>query len=178
MYFKLERMSTRATTLAAMSANTDVEWLTATEDAAWRGWLEATQRIAAAIEHDLRQVSGLTFDDYEVLVNLSEADGRAMRMSELAARTVQSASRLSQRVDRLTDKGFVERRRCDEDKRGFFAVLTGKGLACLADAAPGHVESVRRHLFDLLSPTDVTALAELMPRVAAASHAARVDTDG
>jgi DNA-binding MarR family transcriptional regulator len=160
-----------------MTSNTRVAWLTGVEDAAWRGWIEATQRIASAIEHDLRHDSDLTFDDYEVLVNLSEADGQAMRMSELAMSTVQSASRLSQRVDRLADKGLVERRRCEEDKRGWFAVLTGEGLAALAAAAPRHVESVRRHLFDHLSREDVVTLAELMPRLTAAFHAAQDHDD-
>jgi DNA-binding MarR family transcriptional regulator len=161
----------------AMTSNAGVTWLTAEEEAAWRGWIEATQRIALAIERDLRHDSDLTFDDYEVLVNLSEADGRALRMSELAMSTVQSASRLSQRVDRLADKGLVERRQCEEDKRGWFAVLTDEGLASLATAAPGHVESVRRHLFDHLSPDDVVTLAEMMPRLAAAFHAARDHAD-
>ncbi len=160
-----------------MTPNTGVAWLTGEEDATWRGWIEATQRIAAAIEHDLRNDSGLTFDDYEVLVTLSEADGRAQRMSELAMSTVQSASRLSQRIDRLADRGLVERRPCEEDKRGWFAVLTDEGLASLAAAAPGHVESVRRNLFDHLSPDDVVTLAEMMPRLASSFHAARAHAD-
>ncbi len=165
-------MSTGSASIFVMTPVADVAWLTREEDAAWRGWLEATERIASAIEHDLRQESGLTFDDYEVLVNLSEAGGREMRMSELATSTVQSASRLSQRVDRLSGKGYVERRRCQEDKRGWFAVLTDDGLHALAAAAPGHVESVRRHLFDHLTADDVVTLAEMMPRLAAAFHAA------
>ena len=150
-----------------MTPQHDVAWLTEDEERAWRGWIESTMRIASSIERDLRNDSDLTFDDYELLVSLSEADDRRLRMTELSAQTVQSASRLSQRVDRLTERGFVRREPCAEDRRGLFAVLTDEGFARLAAAAPCHVESVRRNLLDHLTPADLEVLAQLMPRLAA-----------
>ena len=160
-----------------MTPQHDVTWLTANEERAWRGWIESTMRIASSIERDLRNDSDLNFDDYEVLVSLSEADDRRLRMSELSAQTVQSASRLSQRVDRLTERGFVRREPCTEDKRGLFAVLTDEGFARLDAAAPCHVESVRRNLLDHLTPDDLEVLAQLMPRLAAEARSDRRPAD-
>jgi len=132
----------------------------------WRGWIDSTRRINAAIEKDMRADSGLTGDDYEVLVRLSEAPERRLRMTELAAAVTNSPSRLSQRVDRLERDGLVARRRCPNDGRAFHAVLTDLGFAKLAEAAPAHVEAVRRALVDRLSREEIEFLADLMPRLA------------
>ena len=83
---------------------------------------------------------------------LSETPGRRRRMSELADATQSSRSRLSHAVARLEELGWVRREACPSDRRGQEAVLTDEGFAALEQAAPMHVESVRDHLFDLLSP--------------------------
>lgn len=127
--------------------------------------MTGTARIAEAIEHDLKRSAGLTFGDYEVLVELSESPERRLRMSELAERTVHSASRLSMRVDRMVKLGLVARERCPEDRRGFFAVLTDDGVARLESAAPGHVDSVRRHLVDRFDPGDIEVMSALLSRL-------------
>lgn len=144
---------------------TQPRWLDATEERAWRGWIDSTRRIDAAIEHQLRADTGLTGDDYEVLVRLSEAPERRMRMTELANAVTNSPSRISQRIDRLERDGLVCRSRCPNDGRAFHAVLTDEGFAKLDAAAPGHVATVRRHLIDRLTPEEVEFLAELMPRL-------------
>jgi DNA-binding MarR family transcriptional regulator len=87
-------------------------------------------------------------------------------MSDLAQRTWSSRSRLSHAVDRLEDNGWVRRVRCPTDKRGSFALLTDAGYAVLAEAAPAHVDSVRRHLFEQLTPEQVRALGEISARIA------------
>lgn len=140
-------------------------WLDADEMAFWRAFLSANLSVLDAISHDLKADSDLTMDDYEVLVQLSEAPERRMRMSELSDHVVQSRSRLTQRIDRLVQRGWVRRERCPEDRRGAFAVLTDDGFDALADAAPGHVESVRRHLIDRLDRSQLLVGRELLDRL-------------
>ena len=102
---------------------------------------------------------------YEILVRLSEAPRRTLRMSDLAAATTSSRSRLSHAVARLEESGWVRRSTCPTDRRGQLAVLTDQGAAALAAAAPGHVEGVRRHLFDVLTPAQVRELAAISERL-------------
>ncbi len=99
--------------------------------------------------------------DDEVLVSLSEAPDRTLRMSELAERSRSSRSRMSHAVARLEQAGLIERRGCPSDKRGAFAVLTEKGYSALSDAAPGHVNAVREVLFDTLTPNQIQQLGEI-----------------
>jgi DNA-binding MarR family transcriptional regulator len=141
-------------------------WLDERQMNAWRGWIEAVTHIGQRIESDLRDDSGLTTDDYEVLVRLSEAPDRRLRMADLAHQVMNSPSRLSQRVDRMVRSGLLVRERCQDDRRGWFAVMTEEGYQRLSAAAPGHVESVRAHFIDQLSDEEIVFLAELMPRLA------------
>src|SRR5260370_30221745 len=100
-----------------------------------------------------------------ILVTLSDAPGRTLRLSDLAERTWSSGSRLSHAIDRLEEKGWVERIGCPSDKRGAFALLTDAGFAVLEAAAPSHVARVRRHLFDQLTPSQVDALGPIIQQV-------------
>src|SRR5262252_1578566 len=126
---------------------TDVRWLDDTEQAAWRVYLQATMQLVQQLDGELQRDAGLPLAYYQTLAMLSEAPDRTLRMSVLAQRTWSSRSRLSHAVDRLEERGWVRRLKCPTDKRGAFAVLTDAGFEVLAEAAPGHVESVRRHLF-------------------------------
>ncbi len=144
----------------------DTRWLDDTQQRAWRGWIDASRRIQSATERQLKDDSGLTGDDYEVMVRLAEAPGRRLRMSDLASCVANSPSRLSQRIDRMARDGLVCRNRCDEDGRVYYAVLTDDGFARLDAAAPGHVDEVRRQFIDRLEEDEIEFLAELMPRLA------------
>ena len=152
----------------------DPRWLDDDEKRAWIGWIFSTRLFWDEVERDLQQEADMPFGYYDILVMLSETPGRAMRMSDLADSTQSSRSRLSHAVNRLEQLGWVRRESCPEDRRGQLAVLTDDGFAALADAAPHHVESVRRHLFDVLSPEQVaqldaiseTLLDHLLPIVA------------
>jgi DNA-binding MarR family transcriptional regulator len=135
-----------------------VRWLDAEERRIWLGWIMSTRLLWDEMERDLQRDSGLSFGHYEILVMLSEAPARARRMSELADATQSSRSRLSHAVARLEELGWVRREACPSDRRGSLAVLTDAGYAALEAAAPMHVESVRRHLFDLLSPAQLADL--------------------
>lgn len=153
------------------STATSPRWLSAEQQVFWRRWIEVTALVGAAIEHDLKESAGLNMGDYEVLVRLSEAPDHRLRMSELAAQTVHSPSRLSMRVDRLAKHGLVTRSRCPEDRRGLFAVLTDTGFERLAEAAPDHVASVRSHLVDHLSEEEIAILTDVLGKLAAVEEA-------
>jgi DNA-binding MarR family transcriptional regulator len=140
---------------------TDVRWLSAREQEVWRSYLAATGAFSEHLDRQLQRDSGMPLAYYEILVALSEAPGRSMRMSRLADVCRSSRSRLSHAVARLEDQGWVCRRACESDKRGSFAELTDRGFAALRSAAPGHVSAVRKHLFDVLTPDQVAALGEI-----------------
>jgi DNA-binding MarR family transcriptional regulator len=139
----------------------DTRWLDDDEQHTWRGFLTANRLLFDGIERQLQQGSGMPHTYYEILVRLSEAPGRTLRMSELASTSLSSRSRISHAVARLEESGWVRRRPCEHDKRGQLAELTDAGLAGLEAAAPGHVEAVRRGLFDALSPEQVAALRDI-----------------
>ena len=126
-------------------------WLEAPEQQTWRAYLSSTKLVFDEIERDLQRDTGIPHTYYEILVRLSEAPERALRMSALADRSESSRSRLSHAVARLEGKGWVRREECPDDKRGQVARLTDEGFAALAAAAPQHVESVRSHVFDPLT---------------------------
>lgn len=141
-------------------------WLSEDEMALWRPFLTAILGVSVHLDSSLRAASDLSLDDYEVLVHLSEADGRRLRMSQLSDRLLNSRSRLTQRIDRLARRGYVTRKKCDADRRGTWAVLTDTGFAALVEAAPFHVAHVREVFFDHLETSDLDALTEIFRRLA------------
>jgi DNA-binding MarR family transcriptional regulator len=146
---------------AASPGERATRWLDAEEQRAWRAWLYSTLLLQDRLDRDLTRQTGIPHAYYEILVQLSETPGRALRMSDLADRCLSSRSRLSHAVSRLEERGWVRRQVCPEDGRGQLAVLTDEGFAALEAAAPVHVESVREHLFDQLSPEQVRALRDI-----------------
>ncbi|NUT08893.1 MAG: MarR family transcriptional regulator [Nonomuraea sp.] len=140
-------------------------WLDPDEQQTWRNFLAASRLINEALDRQLQREAGMPHTYYVILVVLSEAPERSMRMSELAAMAQSSQSRLSHAVARLEERGWVRRERCPADGRGNLAVLTEEGFAALAAAAPGHVEEVRRSLFDVLTPEQVRELDEICAAV-------------
>jgi DNA-binding MarR family transcriptional regulator len=133
-------------------------WLDDDERATWLAFVFGTRLFWDEVERDLQRDAQLPFGYYEILVMLSDAPGHTLRMSDLADATQSSRSRLSHAVARLEREGWVRREECPTDRRGANAVLTDAGFAALEAAAPSHVESVRRHLFDQLSPAQVEQL--------------------
>jgi len=148
----------------------DVRWLTATEMAAWRSFIESHDDLMTAIENDLAP-SGLTLGDYQVLVYLTEADDEQMRMCDLAEMLQLSPSGLTRRLDGLVKSGWVERRNSDVDRRVMLAALTDVGRERLAAAAPGHVASVRARMIDVLDADDHRALARAFGKIRTALDA-------
>lgn len=136
----------------------EVRWLDEDEQRAWRAFIEAVTLLFDRLDRELQRDAGIPHTYYEILVRLSEAPGRTLRMSALAERSLSSRSRLSHAVARLEEAGWVRRDRCPTDKRGWLAVLTDEGFAALAAAAPGHVRGVRTHLLDQLTADQVAQL--------------------
>ncbi len=141
-------------------------WLNPAEMAAWRIYIETYGDLVAAIEHDLAE-HGLTLGDYQVLVYLSEADDQSMRMCDLADRLQLSPSGLTRRLDGLVSAGLVTREPSTHDRRVMKAQLTEAGFEALRQAAPHHVDSVRRHIFDHLDDSQVEAMASIFAAISA-----------
>jgi DNA-binding MarR family transcriptional regulator len=140
-------------------------WLSPEEQCHWRSFLVATSALFDTLDRQMQADSGFPHAYYEVLVHLSEAPDRRLRMSELADRTVSSRSRASHAVARLEERGLVRREPCASDGRGQLAVLTEEGMAVLEQAAPAHVEAVRRHLLDRLGPEDFATLGRISAKL-------------
>jgi DNA-binding MarR family transcriptional regulator len=144
-----------------------VAWLDAQQQQHWRAWLAASTLLADRLNRDLVAATGLTLADYEILVRLSDAPDRRVRMSDLAALTLSSRSRLTHQVDRMEQAGLVRREPCPQDKRGQHCVMTALGWKTLVAAAPDHVASVREHFVDVLSPAEFAALGRSCAKVVA-----------
>jgi|SRR5699024_8168358 len=142
-------------------SDSGTRWLGEQEQQVWRSFVAATEMLEAHLAGQLQRDSNMPYTHYEVLVRLSEAVDYTMRMSDLAAACHASRSRLSHAVAKMEDSGWVRRTSCPTDKRGAFAILTAEGLHALERAAPGHVAAVRRHLFDVLTNEQVSALGEI-----------------
>ena len=144
-------------------------WLTADEQDAWRSFMAGCRALFTAVDAQLQRDAGMPLAYYEILVRLSEAPGRALRMSQLAEAASASKSRASHAVARLEERGWVRRTDCPTDRRGQVAELTDEGFAALTEAARGHVEQVRRSLFDVLTPEQVMQLKAISEAMIAAA---------
>lgn len=145
----------------SVSSVEEIRWLEPGELDAWLSYLAATTLLEAELDRQLQRDSGMPHAYYQILAMLSDVPGRTMRMSDLAAITQSSQSRLSHAVARLERQGWVRRVPCPDDRRSTFAQLTEAGFAALAAAAPGHVRTVRRHLIDRLTPEQVDQLRDI-----------------
>jgi|ERR1700722_12747367 DNA-binding MarR family transcriptional regulator len=145
-----------------------MEWLTDEQQAAWRPFVALLLRLPAVLDAQLQRDAGLNHFDYLVLSGLSEAPGRTLRMSELAATASSSLSRLSHVVSRLEGKGWVRREPRPGDGRYINAVLTDAGWDKVVATAPGHVAAVRELLIDALSEEQFRQLGAISAQVLAA----------
>jgi DNA-binding MarR family transcriptional regulator len=145
----------------------DAQWLDDVEDAAWRGLRRINVLTLAAIASELQRDSQLSDADYEVLSGLTESPRDRLRFGDLAAATRWSTSRLSHHVDRMHGPGLVERTPSEDDARGTIVILTALGRSTIEAAAPCHVRSVRRHIFDRLTAEQTAQLADIVACVLA-----------
>ena len=148
-----------------MDASEEPRWLDAEESQAWRALAKTLERLPAALDAQLRRDAGISHFEYQVLALLSEAPARTLRMSELAMWAGSSLPRLSQVVARLEQRGWVRRAPDPADGRYTLATLTGQGQAKVTQAAPGHVQEVRRLVFDPLTKTQSRQLRAIGRRI-------------
>jgi len=135
-------------------------WLSAQEMRTWRSFVSLGLVMEDALDQQLRHDSGMSHLNYSVLVFLSEAPERRLRMTDLAENLRIARTRLSYTIARMAEEGWVRREECPDDKRAQLAVLTDAGLAALEAAAPGHVEFVRSAVFGRLTPEQAQAFGE------------------
>jgi len=138
-------------------------WLDEAEQRAWRAYLQMNAVLTAHLNREMQEDAGISLVDFAVLVPLSERPDGSMRARDLAGALGWEKSRLSHQVGRMERRGLVEKRHCAEDRRSAVVVLTDCGRRTIAAAAPTHVASVRRQLFDHLTGEQLaglTAVAE------------------
>lgn len=140
-------------------------WLDEEQQRAWRGVAKLYARLPATLDSELQRAARITLFEYEVLALLSESDRRTLQMSELAAGTNSSLSRLSHVVDRLEKRGWVTRQTCPNDGRAAQAVLTESGLAKVVEAAPDHVRAVRELVVDAITPAQLRQLGSAAAKI-------------
>ncbi|TQM78144.1 DNA-binding MarR family transcriptional regulator [Saccharothrix saharensis] len=140
-------------------------WLDEREARVWQAYLALNRELHSAVERRLLRDSGLSNADYALLVPLSEAPDGVVRSRELGALVGWERSRLSHQIGRMEKRGLVVREECAEDARGSMVRLTAAGRAAIESAAPGHVATVRRYVFDDLTPEEATTLDRVFHRV-------------
>jgi DNA-binding MarR family transcriptional regulator len=136
----------------------EVRWLTEREERAWRALQFMQMRLDAALARQLAAESGLSYQDYTVLVALTDRPDGRMRLFELARDLGGEKSRLSHHIARMAERGLVAKDRCGSDRRGAFVAVTEQGRKEIEAAAPGHVEAVRRLFLDRLTPEQLDAV--------------------
>ncbi len=133
---------------------------------AWRSFLRAHAAVVRRLEADLLQSHGLSLGVYDVLVQLVEAPGRRLRMTELAAKVLLSRSGLTRLVDRMVRDGYVRREPDPGDARGVLAVMTDAGYDRLRSASPTHLDGITRYVVDRLPADDLAAWGSASARLA------------
>src|SRR5215470_14149394 len=150
---------------AGMQAGAAPRWLSAEETQTWFALVSVLIRVPAALDAQLQRDAGISHFEYQVLAGLSEAPCRTLRMSVLAMLAEGSLPRLSQAVNRLERRGWVRRTPDPADGRYTLAILTDEGWAKVTETAPGHVEEVRRLVFDPLTKAQTRQLRNIGRRV-------------
>lgn len=149
-------------------SDTDL-WLDLDQQRAWRSYLVGSAVLSEFLNEDLVQ-NGLTLAEYEIMVRLSEVEGRQLRMSVLAQSLVHSRSRLTHTVARMERRGLVSRTPSTCDGRGVDCLLTDEGYETLKKAAPSHVQAVRDILVDVVTPEELKMIGDVFAKIAAAGQ--------
>jgi DNA-binding MarR family transcriptional regulator len=136
------------------------------EELLWRSLLRIVVALPRSLDDDLVRATGVSLTEYIVLMNLSEAPNRPMRVRELAGVMGLSASRVSRLADQLASRGLAHKTRSPDDGRGYIVVITDEGLHRLQRAYPAHLASARRRVFDRLMPADVPQIAQALSLLA------------
>jgi DNA-binding MarR family transcriptional regulator len=142
-------------------------WLPAEAQQLWRRWLRLNALLPGALHRELQADAGLSLPDFDVLVQLTDSPEGRVRVSDLARGLLWERSRVSHHITRMERRGLVRREECRDDGRGAWVVLTEQGRAAIEQAAPAHVATVRRLVFDALTPQEAQVMAEVIEKVLA-----------
>lgn len=142
-------------------------WLPAEAQQLWRRWLRLNALLPGALHRELQADAGLSLPDFDVLVQLTDGPEGRVRVSDLARGLHWERSRVSHHVTRMERRGLVRREECRDDGRGAWVVLTEQGRAVIEQAAPAHVATVRRLVFDALSPQEAEVMGEVIEKILA-----------
>ncbi|RBM10961.1 MarR family winged helix-turn-helix transcriptional regulator [Streptomyces sp. PT12] len=140
-------------------------WLNQEEKAAWDSFIRMQETLIGRLSRRVQADSGMSAADYTVLVSLTAKDDGRMRFLDLAKRVEWEKSRMSHQVTRMAKRGLVAREECPDDGRGAFIVATPAGYRAIEEAAPQHVEHVRRLFIDALTPSQLSTLGQICKRV-------------
>ncbi|TDC76647.1 MarR family winged helix-turn-helix transcriptional regulator [Streptomyces hainanensis] len=147
--------------------NATPRWLTSEQKAAWDSFIRMQETLIGRLSRRIQADSGMSASDYIVLVSLTERGGGRMRFLELAKSVEWEKSRMSHQVGRMRKRGLVAREECPDDGRGAFIVATPAGYRAIGEAAPLHVEHVRRLFIEALTQEELDTLARISNRVLA-----------
>jgi DNA-binding MarR family transcriptional regulator len=142
-------------------------WLPADSERLWRRWLRLNALLPAALHRQLQADADLSLPDFDVLVQLTDSPEGRVRVTDLARALSWEKSRVSHHITRMERRGLVAREECRDDGRGAFVVLTPEGRAAIEQAAPAHVATVRRLVFDALTPHEAEVMAGVVEKVLA-----------
>src|SRR4051794_3150687 len=140
-------------------------WLPDDAERLWRRWLRMNALLPGALHRELQADAGLSLPDFDVLVQLTDSPESRVRVSDLARGLQWERSRVSHHVTRMERRGLVRREECRDDGRGAWVVLTDQGRTTIEQAAPGHVATVRRLVFDAVTPREMEVLAGVIEKV-------------
>ncbi|MCW2832064.1 MAG: slyA [Nocardioides sp.] len=142
-------------------------WLTPDQEQLWRRWLRLNALLPAVLHRELQADADLSLPDFDVLVQLTDGPEGRVRVSELARGLNWERSRVSHHITRMERRGLVSREGCRDDGRGAWVALTGAGRTAIEQAAPGHVATVRRVLFDVLTHDELAVMTRVVDKVLA-----------
>ncbi|MFJ3307362.1 MarR family winged helix-turn-helix transcriptional regulator [Streptomyces sp. NPDC086549] len=145
--------------------NNTPQWLSPEEYAAWREFIRMQEKLVGRLSRLMQAESSLSAADYAVLVELTEAPEGRLRFMDLVKAVEWEKSRMSHQVRRMTKRGLVAREECVNDGRGAFMVVTPAGREAIAEAAPRHIEDVRRLFIDALTAEELDSVAHVSRRV-------------
>lgn len=157
---------------------TTPRWLNNDEQALWRQMLAATRKIDRCIDETLQLDNELSTSEFSVLVTLSETEEPGLRLRDLCVQLDWDRSRTSHQITRMEKRGLVTKEKCVGDARGVIVVLTPEGEKRLKAAAPEHVESVRRLIFDHLTEEQAAVLGEFMKNIMAVDNVPGAENSG
>lgn len=142
-------------------------WLAPESEQLWRRWVRLNALLPVALHRELQADADLSLPDFEVLVQLTDHPDERVRVTDLARGLNWERSRLSHHVTRMERRGLVRREECQQDARGAWVVLTKHGRAAIVQAAPGHVATVRRLIFDAMTQQEADVMARVIDKVLA-----------